>query len=52
MESNYELFRNLKNLSAIELIKRTNKCLLRPEELVMTYLKDGDEVLFHVESYD
>lgn len=47
MESNFELYRNLRNVQATTILKRTlNNIELRDDEIVENVLIDGEEVLF------
>ena len=52
IESAYELYRGLRNLQASKIWKKTNGQMLFDEEVVNKVLKDGDEILFELESYD
>lgn len=52
MESNFELYRNLRSLSATKIIQKSTNMHLLDSEIVETVLFDGEEVLFELESSD
>ena len=52
MESNYELYRNLRGLKAEYVIKKNRQQKLEPKEIVKDVLTDGEEVLFELQSND
>lgn len=52
MESTYELYRNLRGVTAEFVIKKSNRQRLEPDELVCAHLVDGEEILFELQSND
>ena len=52
MESNFELYRNLRELKATKIVKKATGATLGDEDSVDSVLADGEEVLFELESKD
>jgi len=52
MESNFELYRNLRELKATKIVKKATNTLLLDEDTVESVLVDGEEVMFELESFD
>jgi len=52
MEKHYPLYKNLRDLKATKLIHKSTMATLPKFSRISKYLKDGDEVLFDLRSFD
>ncbi|CDW82427.1 UNKNOWN [Stylonychia lemnae] len=52
MESSYELYRNLRNVQASQIIRRSTQAFLDDSDLVIDVLQDNEEIYFELESHD